>query len=124
MVNIIGSIAVDLVAGMTGQFFSLRAEIYLFVRIERKVRSGKGSWLGIGSRPAVDAIPEAFLLGKARVPFAELDVGDVGVDLFILAHIQTVERMIVAIGSELLALKIGFIFSDGGDVFFCTFQHR
>jgi hypothetical protein len=26
--------------------------------------------------------------------------------------------MIVAIGGELPALKIGFIFSDGGDVFF------
>ncbi len=31
--------------------------------------------------------------------------------------------MIVAIGGELLSLKIGFIFSDGGDVFFCPLQH-
>jgi hypothetical protein len=57
------------------------------------------------------------LLGKARIAFAELDIGDVGIDLFILAERQAVERMIVAIGGELFALEIGFIFSDGGDVF-------
>ena len=39
MVNIIGAIAVDLVAGMAGQFFSLRTSIHLFVWIEREVRN-------------------------------------------------------------------------------------
>jgi len=47
-----------------------------------------------------------------------IDLGLHRVDLFIPAHIQAVERVIVWIGSELLALKTGFIFSDGGDVFF------
>ena len=72
----------------------------------------------------MDAILETLLLGKARIAFAELDVGDVRIDLFIPAYSQAVERMIVAVGGQLLALKIGFIFSDGGDVFFCARQHR
>jgi len=118
MAHIIGSIAVDLVAGMAGQFFSLRTKIHLFVRIEREVNCSKETWLGIGSLPAVNAILETFLIGKARIAFAELDVRDVSIDLFIPTHSQAVERMIVAIGGQLLALKIGFIFSDGGDVFF------
>ena len=118
MVNIIGSIAVDLVAGMTGQFFSLRTEIDLFVGIEREVSCSEETWFGVWSLSGVEAILETLLLGKTWIAFAELDVGDVGIDLFIPAHSQTVERMIVAIGGQLLALKIGFIFSDGGDVFF------
>ena len=118
MVNIIGSIAVDLIAGMADQFFSLRTAIHLFTRIENKVRNSEEAGLDIWSLPPVNAILETLLIGKARIAFTELDVGDVGIDLFILAHSQAVERMIVAIGGQGLALKIGFIFSDGGDVFF------
>jgi hypothetical protein len=84
----------------------------------------KRPWLGVWSLPAVDAILETLLIGKARIAFAELDVGDVSIDLFIPAQSQAVERMIVAVGGQLPALKIGFIFSDGGDVFFCALQHR
>jgi hypothetical protein len=47
-----------------------------------------------------------------------LDVGDVGIDLFVPADLQAVERVIVGIGGQLPALKIGFIFSDGDGVFF------
>ena len=39
MIHIIGSIAVDLVVRMTGQFFSLRAEINLLAGVKRKIRS-------------------------------------------------------------------------------------
>ena len=74
--------------------------------------------LASGSLPGVDAILETLLTGKARIVFAELDVGDVGIDLFLSADRQTLEGMIVAVGGELPALKIGFIFSDGDDVFF------
>lgn len=66
----------------------------------------------------MDALLEALLIGKARIAFPELDVGDVGIDLFLPAQSQAVERMIVAVGGQLPALKIGFIFSAGGDVFF------
>ena len=90
MVNIIGSIAVGLVAGMTGQFLSLRTEVNLPDWIEREVRSGEETRLGVWSLPAVDAILEALLIGKARIAFAKLDVGDISIDLFIPACNQTV----------------------------------
>ena len=118
MVDIIGTITVNLIASMAGQCFALRTAIDLFGRIERKVSNAKEPRFRSWSLSAVDALLETLLIGKARVTFAELDVGDVGIDLFTLAHRQIVERMIVAIGGQLLALKIGFIFSDGGDVFF------
>ena len=118
MVNIIGAIAVDLVACMTGQFLSLRTTIHLFVRIEREVSCREEPWLGVGSLPAVNAILETLLIGKARIACAVLDVGNVGIDLFSLADLQAVERMIVGIGGQLFALKIAFIFSDGDGVFF------
>ena len=110
--------AVDLVAGMTGQFLPLRTSIHLFVRIENKVRNSEATRLGVRSPPAVDAILETLLIRKARIACAVLDVGDVRIDLFILADLQAVERVIVGIGGQLFALKIGFISSDGGDVFF------
>jgi len=91
VVNIIGAIAVGLVAGMTGQFFSVRTEIHLLGGIEREGRRSEETWLSSGSLPAVDAILEALLLGKALISFAELDVGDVRIDLFIFADRQTLE---------------------------------
>ena len=118
MVEIIGAMAVDLVASMAGQFFPLRTTIHLFVWIEREVRNSEETRLGVWTLPAVDAVLETFLLGKARIACAVLDVGDVRIELFILADLQAVERVIVGIGGQLFALKIGFIFSDGGDVFF------
>jgi hypothetical protein len=121
MVDIIGTIAVGLVAGMASQFFSLRTKINLFFWIEREVSCREETGLGVGSLPAVETILEAPLLGKARIAFAELDVGDVRIDLFFPAYRQAVEGMIIAVRGQLLALKIGFIFSDGGDVFFAPF---
>jgi hypothetical protein len=84
MVDIIGAIAVDLVVGMAGEFFALRTTIHLFVGIEREVGNSEESRLGIGLRM------EASLLGKARIACAILDVGDVGIDLFILSDLQAV----------------------------------
>ena len=118
MVNIISAITVGLVAGMTGQFIPLRTAIHLFTRIENKVRNSEEAGLGVRSLPAVDAILEPFLIGKARIACAVLDVGDVRIDLFILADLQAVERVIIGIGGQLPVLKVGFIFSDGDDVFF------
>ena len=103
---------------MAGQLLPLGTAIHLLGWIEREVCRREETWLSVGSLPAVDAILEEFLLGKARIAFAELEVGDVGIDLFLLADRQTLQGMIIAVGSQLLALKIGFIFSDGGDVFF------
>jgi hypothetical protein len=55
------------------------------VRIEREVSCSEETWLGVRSLPAVDAILETFLIDKARIAFAKLDVGDVGIDLFVPA---------------------------------------
>ena len=41
MIEIISTMTVDVVAGMTGQFFSVGAEINLFGRIKGKVRSSE-----------------------------------------------------------------------------------
>jgi hypothetical protein len=106
---------------MTGEFLALGTDIHLLARIEGEVSWSEETWLGVGSLPAVDAILEALLLGKVRIAFAELDVGDVRIDLFILANSQSVERMVVALFGNLLALKISFIFSDGDDVFFLRY---
>ena len=85
MVHIIGSIEVGLVAGMAGQFFPLRTQIHLFGWLEREVRCGKKTCLHGWPLPAVDTILEALLIGKVRIAFTELDVGDISIDLFITA---------------------------------------
>ena len=46
MVDIISSMAVCLIVGMAGQFFSVRTELNLFGRVEREVRHGQALWLG------------------------------------------------------------------------------
>jgi hypothetical protein len=94
-VEIIGAMAVDLVAGMAGQLLPVRAEINLFGRIEREVSYREAARLGVRSLPAVDAILETLLIGtpscvrcrEARIACAVLDVGDVGIDLFLLADL-------------------------------------
>ena len=124
MVDIIGSIAIDLTSGMAGQFFSMRTKINLSGGIEREVSSAERTWLGVRALSAVDAIFEALLIGKARVAFSELDVGDVRVELFIFADRQTIERVIVAVRCQLFALEKGWLFSNGNQVFFRAVQHR
>jgi len=65
---------------------SLWTEVDIFARIENEVSSGEGTRLGLWSLHAVDTIHKMFLLGKARIAFAELVVGDLDVDLFIPAQ--------------------------------------
>ena len=74
----------------------------------------QGNWL----LPGMDAILEALLFGKALIPFLEMYVGDIGIDLFVLVQDQTVVRMIVAVSSEVFFLKIGLIFADITKVLF------
>jgi len=118
MIDIIGAVAIDLVAGMTFQFLSVRAKIDTLAFIISKISRAERTRLGI----CLLLIFETLLLGKTRIACAVLDVGDVSIDLFILADLQAVERVIVGIGGQLPALKIGFIFSDGGDIFFAPFN--
>jgi hypothetical protein len=69
--------------GMAAQLFALRTEIHP-AWIERKIRSGEETWFGVRSL-------ETLLPGKARIPFSELDVGDISIALFIPAQSQAVE---------------------------------
>jgi hypothetical protein len=56
--------------------------------------------------------------------FAELDIGDIRVEVFIIADCQAVERMIVAIGGEFFALEVVRGFADRNQILFGTVQHR
>ena len=91
LVDIISAVTVALVARVAGQFFSLRTEIDLLAFIIRKIIRGEATGLGVRSLPAVNAIFETLVLGKARIAFAELDVRNVGVNFFIFADRQTIE---------------------------------
>ena len=66
----------------------------------------------------MNAILETLLIGKARIAFAELDVRDVCIDVFVLAEGERRERVVVAVGGELFFLEEGITFSDGDNVFF------
>ncbi len=63
------------------------------------------------------------MISKSLISFSELDVGDVGVNLLIFAQRQTVQRMVAAVSGELFALEIGWLFSDGGEIFLGSLQH-
>jgi len=81
LVDIIRAVTIELVARMTLQFFSVRTKIDALAFIIRKISGGEGTWLEVRSLPAVDAILEALLIGKAWISFSELDIWDEGIDL-------------------------------------------
>ena len=124
MIDVVGAVTVDLVAGVTGQFLAVRAEIDLPVGVEREIGQGKERRFLLRSLPAMDSILEAFLPGEARVTFAEVNVGDVSVHLFVAADGQAVKRMVVAVGGELFAFEIVGAFADGLHVLPGCIQHR
>ncbi len=92
MVNIVSAMAVDLVMGVAGQLLVIRADVNLFSGIQEEVRQREGGCLCLRSLPAAEgAILETLLLGEAHIAFAELDVGDVRINLFIPADYQALE---------------------------------
>ena len=105
LVDLIGTMPVDLVAGLATQFLALRTKNYPSGRIEIEVSHGEATWLEVKTLPAVDALFETLLIGKARVAFSESTVGDVRLDLLSLADRQALERMIVAIRSRCFSSK-------------------
>jgi len=117
-VDIVGAIAVRLVAGMAGELLPLGANVNLVDRIKGEISGSEGGrfaglWLF-----GLDAVLEALLVSKALVPFSELDIGDISIDVFGLAQGERLERVVVAVGSELFFLEEGITFSDGDGVFF------
>jgi hypothetical protein len=81
---------------MTLQFFSVRTEIDALAFIISKISRAESTRLGI----RLLAIFETLLIGKARIALAELDIGNVGVHLFLFVDSQTVQRMIGGIGQR------------------------
>ena len=114
MIDIISAVTVDLVARMTLQYFSVRTEIDALAFIIRKISRAERTRLGI----CILLIFETLLIGKARIALAELDIGDVRVQLFIFADRQTVQRMIVTIGGEFFALEVVWVFANRNQIFF------
>ena len=122
-IDIIDPVAVGLAACATSQDLSLRTDIDLAESIEAKVRIGELRVFFHGSSSGMNAILESHLLEKAGIPFAELDVGDVGVQLFPLAERQIGQAVIIAVGGELFALKVIGLLANGLHILFGTLQH-
>ena len=97
MVDIIQAMAIALVASMAGQFLALRADVNLPGGIEFEIFDRERLQLFLLPLPAMNAVLEALLIGKALIPLAKLNVGDVSIDPFRLAERQAVEAMIVAV---------------------------
>ena len=76
-INIINAIAVALAAGTAFQDISLRTDIHLSGGIETKIRSGE--------RGGGFAVFETRLFLEAWIALAEMDVGDISVQSFLLA---------------------------------------
>ena len=87
LVDIISAVTIDLVARVTFQFFSVRTKIDALAFIISKISRAERTGLGI----CLLLIFETFLIGKARIALAELEIGNVGVEFFIFADCQAVE---------------------------------
>lgn len=72
----------------------------------------------------MNAILETFLIVETRIAVAVMDVGDVSLELLLLADLETAQRMIVGIGSQFLALEVGWLFADGDHILLGAIQHR
>ena len=120
MIDVVQAIAVALVAGMQGQFLPLRTEIDLPRVIGFEIFHREGLFAFLLALPAVEAILEALLLGKAPVPLAKLDVGDVSIHPFGPAEGQALKTVIVAVCGQLFALEELFIL----EILFGARQHR
>ena len=120
VIDIIRAVTVDLVVRMTFQFFSVRTKIDLLAFIISKINRAERTRLGI----CLLLIFETFLISKARIALAELDIGNVRNNLFILSNLQAIERMIIGIGGELFTLEVVRGFANRNYILFRVIQHR
>jgi len=124
-INIINPITIRLSSGSAFQQLALRTAIGLFRLIEEEISFGENAFFPVcllpNSLPGVEAILEPGLSGKALISFAELDIGDIGIQVLSLAHGQAV---IIAVCAELFACKIVLFFADGLQGLLCSDDHR
>src|SRR5690606_37697731 len=97
----------------------VRTAIDLLAFIISKISRAERTRLGIS--PLL--IFEALLLGKTRIALAELDIGNVRINFFIFADLQTIERMIIGIGGELFTCEVVWVFANRNHILFCALQH-
>ena len=122
-IDIIDLVAVALATSATVQELALRTDINLAEGIEAKVRIGELRFFFHGSSSGMNAILEPLLFKEAGVSFAELQVRDIGIQLFGLAERQIGEAIIVAVRGELFALEVIGLLANGLHVLFATLEH-
>ena len=85
-INIIDAIAVALVASAAFQQLALRTKIALPGIIKDKVSSRReNAFLMRGSCSGMDAVFKSLLSGETFIPFAKLQIGNIGIQILILA---------------------------------------
>ena len=103
LVDVIRVVPVDLVVGMTFQFFAVRTTIdlpaFIIGKISRAERTGLGVCLLLVLETLLLGTPSCVRRREALVALTELDIGNVRVHFFFFANLQALERMIVAVGS-------------------------
>ena len=122
-IDVIDPVAVALAAGSTLQELAMRTDIGLPEGIEAKIIIGELGFSFRGSCFAMNAILESRLFEEVGISFAELDVGDVSIQLLRLAECQIGQAIIVAVRSELFSLKVIGLLANGLHILFGTLQH-
>ena len=72
----------------------------------------------------MDAVFESVLSGETFIPFTKLQVGDIGIQILILAEDEIGQREIITIRTQALAVEIVGVFADGPHVLLGSRHHR
>ncbi len=122
-INIIKPETIGLVAGSAFQDFALRAEIDLGYWIKDKISQGKGLQARNRTFSGMDAQLEPLLPGKLRIALAEVHVGDIGIQAFLLTERQAGLAEIIAISTEDFACEVIWMFPNIEYILFGSGQH-
>ena len=95
---------------------ALRTKIALPGIIEDEVSGRENTFFMRGSCSGMDAVFESLLSGETFIPLAKLQVGDIGIEILILAEDEIGQREIITIRAELLAVEVVRTFADGPHV--------
>lgn len=122
-INIINPVTIWLVAGTALQNLALRAEIDLPCRVKDKISKSKGLLAMTRTFSGMDAMLEPLLIGKLWIALAELHVGDVSIQAFLLTENQAGMAEIIAVCAEGFADEKIRTFPNIEHILFGTGQH-